>query len=576
MPQITTNSVNSTTSDLALSAYRILDLASGPVGTLDSGTQRADTDEPITVYFVPDGSRRDNVTSEGWTAYEREQFMAALASISAVANVTFVETSNQYADFQVVKDEDELYAESGDTLLGYFYYPFYDYSSEGVFNGRGLGWDTNGLQPGGLGYSTIIHEALHGLGLAHPHDGDSILPGLDPSDRDYPFYYYGDYGLNQSVYTVMSYNSGYNGSPSNSYDYGEAMGPMALDIAALQALYGANTTHASGNDNYELPGSNSANSGTGWLAIWDTGGEDTISYSGTSAVTIDLRPATLQYEVGGGGFISAADGIAGGYTIANGVIIENATGGSGNDNLIGNDVANTLTGNNGSDDLSGKDGDDVLNGGNGRDNLFGGAGNDELNGGNGNDTARGGIGADQINGGANDDTLHGDSGSDTIEATAGTNNLYGGSGYDTLTGGSGVDTIFGGSGNDVILGGGGNDQLHGGRGDDSINGGNGDDAISGDMGQDTLTGGAGADTFIFTSASDSWATSADTINDFEVGIDAIDLSGINADLSATDALVLSDDGVDTRIEIDRDLDGTAEMVILVIGTTGLTTGDFIL
>ena len=576
MPQLTTNTVNSTTSDLALGPYQILDLASGPVGTLDSGTQRTDTDEPITVYFAPDGVVRDQKTSEGWSDTERAQFMAALASISAVANVTFVETSDPNADFQLVRDEDEILYESGDTLLGYFFYPYNAAPSVGVFNASGQGWDSNGLQPGGLGYATIIHEALHGLGLEHPHDGNSILPGLDPNDPNFPFGDYGDFDLNQTVYTSVSYNTGFIGAPSENYGFGEAMGPMALDIAALQELYGANTTHASGNDNYELPGSNSANSGTGWLAIWDTGGEDTISYSGTRAVTIDLRPATLRYEVGGGGFISAANGIAGGYTIANGVIIENATGGSGNDTLIGNDVANTLTGNSGSDDLSGKDGDDVLNGGNGRDNLFGGAGNDQLYGGNGNDTARGGTGADRINGGANDDTLHGNSGADNIETATGTNTVYGGSGYDTLTGGSSVDTIFGGSGNDVILGGGGNDQLHGGRGDDSINGGNGDDAISGDMGQDILTGGAGADTFIFTSASDSWATSADTINDFEVGIDVIDLSGINADLSATDALVLSDDGVDTRIEIDRDLDGTAEMVILMIGTTGLTTGDFIL
>ena len=37
---------------------------------------------------------------------------------------------------------------------------------------------------------------------------------------------------------------------------------------------------------------------------------------------IDLRAATLQYEYGGGGWVSYAYGIHGGYTIANNVVIE--------------------------------------------------------------------------------------------------------------------------------------------------------------------------------------------------------------------------------------------------------------
>ncbi|WP_162617688.1 M10 family metallopeptidase [Yoonia maritima] len=499
-----------------------------PVDTLDGGTQRTDTNEPITVYFVTNGDERDGITSEGWSAYERSQFMTALASISAVADITFVESTNANSDFQVVLDTNEL---NNDGLLGYFYYPNGSSSSVGVFNASGYGWDTNGLQVGGLGFSTIVHEALHGMGLAHPHDGSLILSGLDPSAPGFPFGDYGDYDLNQAVYTIMSYNGGYNEAPSNSNSYGDAAGPMALDIAVLQEIYGANTTYANGDSFYELPDSNSANSGTSWLAIWDTGGEDTIGYTGNRDVNIDLRPATLQYEVGGGGFISAADGISGGFTIANGVVIENASGGSGNDTLTGNDSANTLSGNGGDDDLDG---------------------------------------------GTGNDTLHGNSGSDTVETESGTNTVYGGSGYDTLNGGSDADAIFGGSGNDTINGNAGSDDLSGGRGDDTINGGDGADYILGGMGQDIMTGGAGTDTFIFAAASDSWAGSADTITDFQVGIDVIDISGFDADFTVPGTLVVAGNGFDTTIEIDRDLDGTAEIAILVTGVTGLSTDDFIL
>ncbi|MGZ8407595.1 MAG: M10 family metallopeptidase C-terminal domain-containing protein, partial [Caulobacteraceae bacterium] len=107
--------------------------------------------------------------------------------------------------------------------------------------------------------------------------------------------------------------------------------------------------------------------GTFYSCIWDAGGTDTINYVGDRDTVIDLRAATLKYEAGGGGFISYAWGIFGGFTIANGVTIERAAGGSGNDHLTGNDAANRLTGNGGRDWLDGGLGRDVLSGGAGRD-----------------------------------------------------------------------------------------------------------------------------------------------------------------------------------------------------------------
>ena len=188
---------------------------------------------------------------------------------------------------------------------------------------------------------------------------------------------------------MMSYNDGWRTGPNNLpwevTSYGFQAGPMALDIAALQHMYGANMTVRTGADTYNLPGGNRI--GTFWSCIWDAGGIDTVQGAGARSNTIDLRAATLLAAPGGGGFVSYADGVRGGFTIANGVVIENAIGGNYADSIRGNQAANRLTGNAGHDKLWGLGGNNV---------LIGGAGNDVLNGGSGSDRLHGGLGADDF------------------------------------------------------------------------------------------------------------------------------------------------------------------------------------
>ncbi len=320
--------------------------------------------------------------SYAWDQTFRAAITAAFASYEAVCGVDFQETSAESADLWYwLASDTQVGSGSSGTILGWHEFPAYGSQEPlyGVFN-RDY---SNVVTPGSVMFETLVHELGHGLGLAHPHDGGFDL-GATPFPGVTNAWSTGTYGLNQTIWTVMSYNEGWTGSPSSTYDYGCALTPMALDIAALQGMYGANTTTALGNTTYKLP--TSAGSNVGWACIWDCGGVDTISNQGsTKAAVINLNPAPLTGQ-NAGGYVSWDQSVPGGFTIAHGVKIENAVGGSGNDALTGNAFNNTLTGGNGADTLAGGAGMDRLLGGTGNDRLIGDAGNDTMTGGAGADT----------------------------------------------------------------------------------------------------------------------------------------------------------------------------------------------
>ena len=284
----------------------------------------------------------------------------------------------------------------GISLLGSMSPP--DYGDEGVaqFNSADERWSAQMLQPGGFSFVTLIHEFGHGMGLAHPHDtggGSSVMQGVVTNGVPGDDGGAGAFDLNQGVYTMMSYNDGWEKSPygqaeTNNEGYGWLGSLMALDIAVIQDKYGVNEDWATGNDTYVLKDVNewgvyidaatgqpavhdvtnqaTARDGyyvgesTRYSSIWDAGGSDSIVYYGTRDANIDLRPATLQYEYGGAGWMSYATGIYGGFTIANGVVIETAISGSGNDTLIGNAADNYLDGGAGIDAVTGGAGNDII------------------------------------------------------------------------------------------------------------------------------------------------------------------------------------------------------------------------
>ena len=172
----------------------------------------------------------------------------------------------------------------------------------------------------------------------------------------------GDNGLNAQPYTVMTYNDidANEYMPEEEADNGFLEGLGAFDIAATQYLYGPNKNQSTGDDTYYLDEEDS----NGWYCIWDNGGTDTITAEdATKSVSIDLRNATLENEVGGGGYISQIGNDSLGLTIAynstGDCIIENATGSDQDDTLIGNEVNNILDGGAGDDTMSGGDGNDT-------------------------------------------------------------------------------------------------------------------------------------------------------------------------------------------------------------------------
>jgi serralysin len=135
---------------------------------------------------------------------------------------------------------------------------------------------------------------------------------------------------------------------------------MYLDIVAMKALYGSGSANT-GSNIYRFSDAKKY-----WQTIYDTGGRDTIAYSGDAAAIIDLRPGKFSSL---GAPIHFSDGFSSRATVAigPGTIIEVAVGGTGSDKITGNSAANSLRGGSGNDLLNGNLGNDSLAGGPGRD-----------------------------------------------------------------------------------------------------------------------------------------------------------------------------------------------------------------
>lgn len=261
------------------------------------------------------------------------------------------------------------------------------------------------------------------------------------------------------------------------------------------------------------------------------------------------------------------EGGAGADLILGGLGNDVAFGGSGNDVMSGMGASDVLHGEAGNDTIYGGSGNDVLTGGNDQDRLIGGSGNDYL---------RGDLGVDALFGGTNDDQLHGGGGADKLYGEDGNDELVGGTGNDYISGGNGADRLVGGSGADYMLGGASGDKLFGGTEGDQMFGEAGNDVLWGEAGNDTLSGGAGDDIMGGGSGNDRFVFlnnfGDDTVLDFSIGSDLIDLSAVSAITSFSDLVQnhLSTGSTGATITVGGD-----EIVLNGINQNNLTDSDFI-
>jgi hypothetical protein len=173
------------------------------------------------------------------------------------------------------------------------------------------------------------------------------------------------------------------------------------------------------------------------------------------------------------------------------------------------------------------------------------------------------------------------------------NNLLGHHGDDTLSGRKGADTLIGAQGKDRLDGNDGDDLLEGNGGGDKLQGAAGADTLVGGFGRDIYRGGAGADTFVYANGDINVGPPRETIRDYELGVDTIDLSGIDANgVLAGDPDFIWLDGakftgtageatfrvVNAGVILIMDLDGDkiADLGINVLDVTDIAAGDLVL
>ncbi|WP_334161578.1 reprolysin-like metallopeptidase [Phenylobacterium sp.] len=398
-------------------------------------------------------------------------------------------------------------------------------------------------EPGSAGWFLLIHELGHALGLKHPHDdGGTGHPTLTQLGL-------GDFEVDWA--TIMAYGDDYNWN-LRAFDPAT---PMVLDVLALQALYGPNMSHNTGDNSYEIVATNT------YMTYWDAAGIDEVNAS-TSDRGWEIYLPDEQ--------LSSVVSTRVGYAVPTSELalasprslfwltgdIEDAIGSNFADTIYGSVLSNYLYGGGGNDEIIAWHGDDTADGGAGNDSIYGGQGNDLIG-----DTAggsnylRGDEGNDQIVGGSGFDDINGNMGDDTASGGAGDDWVVGGKDNDVLLGGVGDDIAYGNIGNDSCAGEAGNDLLRGGQGNDIVLGNDGNDWASGDRGDDTMTGGAGAD--IFHTFGDA---NLDRVTDFNLA------EGDRVQLDPGTTYTVAQVGADTVIS----MTGGGQMILVGVTLTSLT------
>ena len=327
----------------------------------------------------------DGTRVSAFDARERRAFRQATEEYERVAGIRFVEVDGPaMVDAYNIAGIGSRY----ESFAGYANYPYVNdrVTSHGdlVMNVP----DPAEWTPGRSGFTVLLHELGHAVGLKHTHEGRTKLSG-EIDDHDH---------------TVMTYEWGTDDNPQTL---------QTLDRQALRHLYGRPQDTEDWTFRYKP--------GPGILEIEGGRGNDTI-----------VVPAGDIRASGAGGR-------------------DRLHGREDGDHLYGGGGHDVLRGNAGADVLSGQRGADRLFGDTGRDTLLGGPGNDKLVGGRGADDLRGGGGQDRLTGSNGQDLLRGGGGTDRLKGGCADDELRGGAGADWLDGGAGDDILRGQGGQDRFV-----------------------------------------------------------------------------------------------------------------------------
>lgn len=330
-------------------------------------------------------------------AFTQEQQRAVRYALGLVASYTpltfreVAETTARHADLRLGTTADphieppfaNLPADS--SVSGDIWFPSGTWSSV-----------TRADAKGGDDLLTLMHEVGHALGLKHGQDdrtGIDLGRFVDGAPTS-TFFAAAELPADRRGYdwSVMVYQSHPGEFSIVRLETDKPQTYMQSDIAALQAIYGANYATNAGDTVYAWDpvggeflvdgiGQGAPKNGKILMTVWDGNGIDRYDLSAfDDNLEIDLAPGAASvlavdklvthsdhpYAAATGNVFNAL--LHGGDARS---LVEDAIGGRGNDRLVGNQVANRLAGGAGADLLVGLQGNDVLVGGDGDDRLFG-------------------------------------------------------------------------------------------------------------------------------------------------------------------------------------------------------------
>lgn len=335
-------------------------------------------------------NENDAVLVNGWLELNDEQKNATrdiFNDLEKLIDIKFQEVSSDgLIQLNMVEIETNT--------AGFSFYPGENFSYDGdVFLSTSFNSDSKnyGLASGEFGYSTIVHELGHAMGLKHPFEGEYTLPKE----------------LDDINHSIMSYTTVHSYVPMLSFskskifiDYKELQPQFysLYDIATLQAIYGVNSTTNAQDNTYTMKYEDYKIE-----TIWDAGGVDTIDLTNTIGdTTLNLNSGSLnsvdQYTLdkvidihqnialennkeqhndwiaetitdlyNNNDLYTGIDNLG----IAYGTIIENIYTGIGDDIITDNEVDNIIKTSDGDDKIYlGNGGYDKVDGGDGEDTIY--------------------------------------------------------------------------------------------------------------------------------------------------------------------------------------------------------------